>query len=147
LAFIRERRAAAIVNQPMTASNTNLPGMGNMRQPIFGKTKAFLKESSTGDIYEINWSPAIIGRPDANNPASANALAVNLATHMEGRTVSRRHAQVTEYGGHFFAESLNPDNPTLVNDAAVQIGEKRLMQSGDRIQVGKITLEFGLKLG
>jgi hypothetical protein len=104
--------------------------------------RARLREAASGQTFAIEWQPAIIGRPDAANPVSAQALAVDVSTLAEGRTVSRRHAQITERGGTYYLEALNERNPTLLNGQALTLGEKRALAPGDRIRVGLVELVF-----
>lgn len=101
-----------------------------------------LREAASGQTFPIEWQPAIIGRPDAANPATAQALAVDVSALAEGRTVSRRHAQITERGGTYYLEALNERNPTLLNGQALALGERRALSPGDRIRVGLVELVF-----
>ncbi|MGQ9849232.1 MAG: FHA domain-containing protein [Aggregatilineaceae bacterium] len=104
--------------------------------------RARLREAASGQTFSIEWQPAIIGRPDAANPATAQALAVDVSALAEGRTVSRRHAQITERGGTYYLEALNERNPTLLNGQALAFGERRALSPGDRIRVGLVDLVF-----
>jgi hypothetical protein len=113
---------------------------GGFFEAITTHIHATLREESSGEVFEITWQPAIIGRPDASVPASAERLAVNLGPFAEGRTVSRQHARITERGGRFFLEGLAERNPTFLNEEEVSLGEKREVKNDDRIRVGKITL-------
>lgn len=101
-----------------------------------------LREAASGQTFPIEWQPAIIGRPDAANPATAQALAVDVSALAEGRTVSRRHAQITERAGTYYLEALNERNPTLLNGQALALGERRALSPGDRIRVGLVELVF-----
>lgn len=104
--------------------------------------RARLREAASGQVFPIEWQPAIIGRPDAANPATAQALAVDASTLPEGRTVSRRHAQITERAGTYYLEALNERNPTLLNGQPLALGERRALSPGDRIRVGLMELVF-----
>ena len=115
---------------------------GSIFQAITSDTRALLRAEETGTLFEIEWQPAIIGRPSANQPGSANALAVNLGDQPEGRSVSRQHARITERGDQYFLESMAERNPTFLNDEELVVGEKRRLSPGDVIQVGKIRLAF-----
>src|SRR5690349_626020 len=72
--------AALILNRERRAPARELSSVMEdfSRRMISGSTKAFIREEETGQVFEIQWQPAVIGRPDANNPASASMLAVNL---------------------------------------------------------------------
>lgn len=114
---------------------TQLPG-----QPVF------LRETQTGEVYKLNWQPAVIGRLDKNQPN--DKLAVNLESHSGGQYISRRHAQIIEENGRFYLESLSQRNPTFIikNGAAPRpVTQKELLDHGDLIQLldrNKITLKF-----
>lgn len=113
---------------------------GQFFQGIMAPQALVLREQNTGSEFALRWQPAIIGRASANNPASAEALAVDLSRMAESRTISRQHAQITEYGGRYFVEGLADQNPTFLNEAELQFGEKRLIERGDKIRVGRVTL-------
>ncbi len=115
------------------------------RRMISGSNRAVLREDETGQVFEIQWQPAVIGRPDANNPASASTLAVNLGLFEGAKTVSRHHARLTEQNGQFFLESMTDHNPTYLNEGLIRAGERRLLQPEDKIRIGKFTLTFGVK--
>lgn len=106
----------------------------------------YVREVVSGKVYKLNWLPAIIGRPDKNQP-NDDWIAVDLESYSTGLRVSRRHAQITEQNGRYFIESLSR-NPTLLKDAegAVEtVGDaKRPLQNGDIIQLERsnIALKF-----
>ncbi len=103
------------------------------------------REEATGQVFEIKWQPAIIGRPDGNNPASANMLAVNLGPLEGSKAVSRHHAGITEQDGQYFVESMSSNNPTYLNDGLIRSGERRFLESGDKIRVGHFVLTFEIQ--
>lgn len=131
LTFDRERRR---LSQQIVARG------GQYFQAIGGKRQAALRDDVSGQVFVLEWQPALIGRPDAGNAASAEALAVNLGGLPEARTVSRQHARITEYGGQFFLEGIAERNPTFLNEQQLLPGEKRALTSGDKIRVGGVTL-------
>jgi hypothetical protein len=106
----------------------------------------YLRETVSGKVYKLNWLPAIIGRPDKNQP-NDDWIAVDLESYKTGLRVSRRHAQITEQNGRYFIESLSR-NPTLLKDAEGNVAavedEKRPLQHGDTIQLERsnIALKF-----
>ncbi len=88
-------------------------------QPIPPRTKplsnpVYLREQTSGKVYKLHWTPAIIGRPDSNQ-VHDDWLAVNLETYPTGLRVSRRHAQITEENGRYYIKSLS-NNPTIIKD-------------------------------
>jgi len=118
-----------------------------MFQAISVAGRCLLREATSGQEFVIEWQPALIGRPDAANPASADALAVNLGGVAQARTVSRQHAQLIESEGIFYVEGLAPRNPTFVNEQALAPDERRRLDDGDQIRVGSVVLVFELRLG
>ena len=112
---------------------------------ITGVRQAYLRDEETGVTFDIRWQPAIIGRPDASNPETANTLAVNLGPLEGSKTVSRHHARITEQNGQFFVESMVDHNPTYLNDGLVRVGERRMIDTGDKIRIGKFSLAFNYK--
>jgi hypothetical protein len=135
LVFSRERRAQ---RRGVTLSGTSRVALNTPRRPFF-------REDSRGQVFNIDFQPAIIGRPDHNNPSSRELLAVNLESYEGAKSVSRYHARLTESDGQFYIESLAEHNPAYLNGSMVRVGEKRLLSSGDKVRVGQITLTFGLR--
>lgn len=113
------------------------------RGKIVGGGRAFFRDDKTQKEFDILWQPAIIGRQDAD-PAHNELLAVDLSAFPEGRRISRQHAQVTFVNDRYYLESLSPNNPTYLNDEKSPIIEKRRLESGDKIRLGKniITITF-----
>jgi pSer/pThr/pTyr-binding forkhead associated (FHA) protein len=111
------------------------------RRPV--SVAAVLQESTTQVTFPIEWQPAIIGRPDADQTHN-QLLAANLEWLPNGRRVSRRHAQITEGAGVYYIESLTPKNATLLNGERLETGRTYTLQPGDTIELGysKITLRF-----
>ncbi len=112
---------------------------GQLFQGITAPQSLVLREQRTGQEFLLRWQPAVIGRSIANDPTSAHTLAVDLADIAE-RSVSRRHAQVTEYAGRYSVEGLAEQNPTFLNEIELRPGEKRALEQGDKIRVGRVTL-------
>jgi hypothetical protein len=75
----------------------------------------YLRDQTSGKVFQIPWVPAIIGRPDPNQ-AHDDWLAVNLESYPSGLRVSRRHAQITEKNGRFYIHSLSR-NPAIIKKA------------------------------
>lgn len=76
----------------------------------------YLRDQASGKVFKLNWQPAIIGRPDKNQPHD-DWLAVNLEPYQAGLRVSRRQAMITEQNGSYFIESMSR-NPTVIKKAA-----------------------------
>jgi hypothetical protein len=106
------------------------------------RQNVFLIDDSTHKVFELHWSPAIIGRPDSSDPAHNELLAVNLEPYPEGRKASRRHAQITYEDGQYYLESLSDTNPTFINAEHKPISGKRRIQSSTSIIIGKGLFKF-----
>jgi pSer/pThr/pTyr-binding forkhead associated (FHA) protein len=108
----------------------------NIRQMLNPNEIAYFREESQGKSYEIRWQPAVIGRP--SNEAEHNmVLAVNLQGVPNGRTISRRHAEVSYFEGDYYLEPLAENNPTYVNGQEIPFNHKRKLRNGDRVTIGK----------
>jgi pSer/pThr/pTyr-binding forkhead associated (FHA) protein len=95
----------------------------------------YLRDIATGNVTKVPFTPAIIGRPDNNQPNN-ELVVVNLESYPTGLRVSRRHAQITEERGKFFIESLSR-NPTALRDEEGNMmpvmAKKRPINNGDTI--------------
>ena len=115
------------------------------RRPISAEMTAALRlQVTTPLLYEINWQPAIIGRPDAD-ATHTSLLAVNLEwLGKQGKRVSRSHAQIVEKDGTYYLESLAPHNPTFLNNKVLLIGERHPLKNNDQIllESSNVRLEF-----
>lgn len=115
------------------------------RKPINAQQKAHLRfEEKTTVTYDIQWQPALIGRPNSN-ATHTSLLAVNLEwLGKRSKRVSRRHAQIVERDGTYFIESLAPNNPTFVNKRVLVPGELRSLAHEDMIwlQASGVQLQF-----
>ena len=109
------------------------------RQMLDPRHYAYLMDDSNGRVYQIQWQPALIGRP--TNDAEHNImLAVNLQAHPQGQTISRTHARITFNQGSYFIESLAANNPLAVNGKALPVNTRRELHSGDHLQLGRNNL-------
>ena len=106
----------------------------------------YLREDATGKVYKLQWLPAIIGRPDPDQPHD-DWLAVDLATHERGLRVSRRHALITEENGMYFVQGLSQNQTTIrdIQSAATAINtNKHALHNGYTIYLdySQIALKF-----
>ncbi|MCL4297869.1 MAG: FHA domain-containing protein [Anaerolineae bacterium] len=133
-------RLILVENKPAPPKDTRRPSQ-----------EIYLREQMTGKVYKLNWLPAIIGRPDKNQPHN-EWLAVNLEPHQAGLRVSRRQALITEEGGQYFIESMSR-NPTAIKtgeDKTIVVDSgKQPLQPGDIIflERSNIALKFIVRPG
>ncbi len=112
-----------------------------LRRMFKPEQAAWLREESTGRVFDLEWQPAVIGRP--TNEADHNlTLAVNVQALPDGMTISRRHAQVTLSEGRYFIEALAENNPVLVNGKDVPVNARREMKNGDKLVLGRNHVTF-----
>lgn len=115
----------------------------NIREPLLPQDYAYLTDDITGRKYEIQWQPALIGRPTAE--ADHNLmLAVNVELLPKGMTISRKHAQITFTEDKYYIESMAENNPVYVNRNEMPLGAMWEIKSGDRLTFGRydVTLNF-----
>src|SRR5450432_556216 len=138
--------AVLVLNRERRAPMFEAFDDGNQsRVAISGKHRAFLREVLSNQAFDIKFQPAIIGRPDAANPSTSEILAVDLGPFEGARNVSRFHARITEQNGNYYLEPMAEHNPTYLNNIMLRLGERRALEPGDKIRVGKISLVFGIK--
>ncbi len=104
--------------------------------------RVYLQDERSLGEYNLAWQPSIIGRKNHRDPAKNRLLGVDLDGLDDSFSVSRHHACITEVDGAFFIESINPNNPTYINDRPLSPGVKYPMPAGTRIRVGGIILNF-----
>jgi len=114
-----------------------------IRQMLLPQQFANLVEEVTGKSFEIQWQPAVIGRPTAE--AEHNLmLAVNAQLIPNGITISRRHAQITFSDDCYYIEPLTENNPIYLNGKEIPINSRWEIKTGDKLSFGRhnITLSF-----
>jgi len=102
-------------------------------------TPLYLRESKSGKVFTLYWSPALVGRSDPSLP-DESLLAVSLTGLPHSERVSRRHARITFQGGKYVFECL-ADNPVVLRTTDGEIP----LTSGRRHQIKPndvIVLEF-----
>jgi pSer/pThr/pTyr-binding forkhead associated (FHA) protein len=104
---------------------------------------AVLREEVTGKEFDIQWQPAVIGRPSTDVDHNI-MLAANVQLLPDGKTVSRRHAQITFSEGRYFIEPLAEQNPVFLNGKELPVNSKREIRNNDRLSFGrsKLTMTF-----
>ncbi len=114
-----------------------------IRQMLEPKDYAFLEEVTTRKVYDIQWQPAVIGRPDSDVGHNI-ILAVNVQLLPNGRTISRKHAQITFSEGRYYVEPLAEHNPVFLNGKEIPLNSKREIKNSDKLAIGrhKVTMVF-----
>jgi hypothetical protein len=132
---------------PSTWEATSRAGMSDQVQepvppppaaPLRGK---FVVQATHASLpFPPGRSEIIIGRED---PVNGIFPEIDLTDHGgdEGG-VSRRHARVTLQGGRFAIEDLNSTNHTFVNRVQLGFGERRILEEGDEVTFGRVSMTF-----
>jgi pSer/pThr/pTyr-binding forkhead associated (FHA) protein len=111
----------------------------NIRRMLNPEDYAFLRDEESGRVYDLQWQPAVIGRP--TNEAEHNImLAVNLQLHPKGLTVSRKHAEITFSERRYYLEPLADNNPVAVNGQLIPPNTRRELKHGDKLTIGRNNL-------
>jgi pSer/pThr/pTyr-binding forkhead associated (FHA) protein len=114
-----------------------------IRQMLDVSQYAILREESTGKEFDIQWQPAVIGRPSTEVDHNI-ILAVNVQLLPDGKTISRKHAQTTVTDGRYFIEPMADQNPVYLNGRELPVNTRREIKHGDRIAFGRNKLTMTL---
>jgi pSer/pThr/pTyr-binding forkhead associated (FHA) protein len=114
-----------------------------MRQMLEPQDYATLREETTGKEFDIQWQPAVIGRPSTDIDHNI-MLAANVQLLPNGVTVSRSHAQITFSEGRYYIEPLAEYNPVFLNGKEINYNKRYEIKNGDKIMLGhhKVMLIF-----
>lgn len=98
------------------------------------KPQIGVKNRKTGETqtFRLDQDRLVVGRDHSNYIA------------LEGKSISRRHAEILQEGNQFFLRDLKSNNGTLLNDRKLPAGEKTLLRSGDLIRIEDYELRFHL---
>jgi pSer/pThr/pTyr-binding forkhead associated (FHA) protein len=114
----------------------------SIREMLLPQDYAYLTDDVTGRKFEIQWQPALVGRPTAE--AEHNLmLAINMELLPKGMTISRRHAQITFSDEKYYIEPLAENNPVIVNGKEMPMGAMWEIKNGDRIAFGRYDVTLG----
>jgi hypothetical protein len=120
-------------------------GAESPSQPIY------LRELSGGQVFRLNWLPAIVGRHSDSQPMN-ELVAVDLQGFSSGQSVSRRHVMITGEDDQYHVENLSGNPVQLLTAAALEGRVKTIalseasvpLHSGDiiRLERSGIALMF-----
>lgn len=111
--------------QPNPAGNSQQ----GQSKPMSPSRPAFLYNKLTNERYPLTQSVSKIGRDQTNNISITN-----------DHYISRHHSWVLQMQGGYWIEDLGSTNGTLVNGEL--LGERRQINPGDRLTIGKTELIF-----
>jgi pSer/pThr/pTyr-binding forkhead associated (FHA) protein len=114
-----------------------------IREMLSPHMYAVLREDTSGKSFDIQWQPAVIGRP--TNEADHNImLAVNVQLIPNGMTISRKQAQITVSENRYYVEPLAENNPVYLNGKEVATNSRKEIRNGDKLSFGrnKVSMTF-----
>jgi len=112
-----------------------------IRKMLDPKDHALLREETSNITFDIQWTPAVVGRPSTEVNHNI-MLAVNMQILAIGMTISRKHAQFVFSEGSFFIEPLASNNPTYLNGKLLATNSMNKLKSGDRVAFGQHKVSF-----
>jgi pSer/pThr/pTyr-binding forkhead associated (FHA) protein len=112
-----------------------------IRKMLDPKDQAELREETSNITFDIQWTPAIVGRPSTEVNHNI-MLAVNMQILTVGITISRKHAQIIFSEGNFFVEPSAANNPTFLNGRMLPVNSMNKLTSGDRLAFGTHKVSF-----
>lgn len=112
-----------------------------IRKMLDPKDFASLREETSNISFDIQWTPAIIGRPSTEVNHNI-MLAVNMQILAVGMTISRKHAQIVFSEGSFFIEPQSANNPTYLNGKLLKPNSMNKIKSGDHLAFGQHQVSF-----
>lgn len=111
------------------------------RAAVRAVDRAFFYESENDQIFEIRFTPALIGRA-SSDPAHNAQLGVNLKSHPQSGHISRRQAQILLSNGEYFLETLSANSPTFINKRDVPISGRAKITSGDQVFLSSVFIRL-----
>lgn len=112
-----------------------------IRQMLQPSQYAILREDTTGKTFDIQWQPAVIGRP-TNEVDHDIILAVNVQLVPNGMTISRKHAQISFSDGRYYIEQLADNNLLLLNGKELALNARKEIKNGDMLHFGRNKVPF-----
>lgn len=105
-----------------------------------GSIRLEVEEDSSGTVYEIQGSEALVGRYD---PVTEMRPEVDLTPVDLKRSVSRRHARLIQTDeGYAVTEEVGALNGTFVNGTKVVTGKPHPLSDGDKVSFGMVKLVY-----
>ncbi|MCL7454724.1 MAG: FHA domain-containing protein, partial [Anaerolineae bacterium] len=90
----------------------------------------------------VSQNPMLLGRA---SEAELYRPDFDMTFYDEGDYVSRRHARITRGRAGYFITDLASSNGTTVNGYPLLPNRAYQLRNGDRIKVGKVTIQFWLR--
>lgn len=110
---------------------------------INGRLKIYHQKKKMAEFL-IKKASYSIGRQD---PAKGTIPDIDLSLIDQSGKISRKHAQIIKLSNHYYFEDVGSTYGSLLNGEKLNVAERRLLRSGDRINLGETTLEFIIEKG
>lgn len=113
---------------------------------ISGKHRTHRVVADSGEEFFLSSEgETTVGRID---PVTGIRPDIDLAPLDNQRSVSRRHAKITQSeAGFFVVEEIGTMNGTVVNGTRIQTGQPAPIKDGDRLRFGLVHMTFRAKSG
>ncbi len=103
------------------------------------KGYAYFTDASSGQAFQLHSDKVLLGR----GPGQANdGFKLDFEGLRGGATVSKRHAMLRRDSTGIFIEDVGSGNGTFINDERLPQGIERGLNSGDRLRLGAVLLNF-----
>lgn len=94
------------------------------------KTTSDLVLMYDGKIYDLSVSPYVLGRDSHSSDL-----------HINNKTVSRNHGQLSQTDGSWYLEDLNSSSGTILNGVKIEPSRKYQIVAGDCLQLSDVMIE------
>ena len=100
---------------------------------------AYFTDASSGQVFQLHSDKVLLGR----GPGQVNdGFKLDFEGLRGGATVSKRHAVLRHDSTGIFIEDVGSGNGTFINDERLPQGIERGLNSGDRLRLGAVLLNF-----
>lgn len=90
------------------------------------------KKTGKEEVFLLDQDSIVLGRLNTND------------IELEGKSVSRKHAEIIKINDDFYLVDLQSGNGTFLNGRKLKIDEKTVLRSSDRIQIEDFEIKFAL---
>jgi hypothetical protein len=101
-------------------------------------TSAYLQLAS-GETFPLDLDRILLGRQDVKRNILVD---IDLSPYDPSKGISRKHTLIERKQNEYIIEDANSANGTKVNGIKLQPGQKRSLQDGDVIELGRHIVEL-----
>lgn len=135
----------ATVRASQTEAHKRIEAIGSLLLPTLpneqGVYANLCYERTDGEVQHLPLlkTEVVVGRAD---PKHSYRPDIDLTIFDPKATVSRRHARILFQDQHFYIEDTHSSNRTRVGNLLLVPSQPILLQHGDRLRFGSVSLEF-----